>query len=79
MTGADIYKSFIENAHLNARQNGLDVDFIHSDLYDNIDKKFDFILFNPPYKPIKFADKTIGNIIIINIFLILSQQQLPYD
>lgn len=57
VTGADIYKSFIENAHLNARQNGLDIDFIHSDLYDNIDKKFDFILFNPPYKPIKFADK----------------------
>lgn len=53
VVAADIYPEFVENAESNARANGLSVSFTQSDLYESVGGKFDFILFNPPYVPLK--------------------------
>ena len=48
----DINPSAIENAQLNAKRNGVEVNTLLSDLFTNIPKiTFDFILINPPYYP----------------------------
>ncbi|MBD99034.1 MAG: methyltransferase [Verrucomicrobia bacterium] len=48
----DINPSAIENAQLNAKRNGVEVNTLLSDLFTNIPKiSFDFILINPPYYP----------------------------
>ncbi len=57
VVGADIYPEFVENAESNARVNGLSITFRQSDLYKSVDDKFDFILFNPPYVPLKNIER----------------------
>ncbi|MFW6383394.1 MAG: HemK2/MTQ2 family protein methyltransferase [Nanoarchaeota archaeon] len=49
VTGADIGKEAVEYCKNRIRA----VNFIQSDLFSNINEKFDTILFNPPYLPSK--------------------------
>ncbi len=46
---ADISQESLDCARNNAQINGLEIKFIQSDLFSNIDGKFDIIIFNPPY------------------------------
>ena len=45
----DISKEALEVAKENAKVLNLDVNFIESDLFENINKKYDVIISNPPY------------------------------
>ena len=47
----DISDGALEVASLNAKENSAEVTFIKSDLFSNIDGKFDVIITNPPYIP----------------------------
>lgn len=50
----DINPKAIENAQLNAEKNGVELETIHSDLFDSVPKQqFDYIIINPPYYPKK--------------------------
>jgi len=46
---SDINPLALKNGELNAQQNGVKINFIHSDLFDDIDNTFDWIVVNPPY------------------------------
>ncbi len=54
ITAGDVSKKAIEVAKINAKKHNVDIKFIHSNLLDNIDKKFDLIISNPPYISNKF-------------------------
>ena len=56
-TSVDIYENFILNAKENALANKVKINFITSDLFSNINNKYDLISFNPPYVPISFKKK----------------------
>ena len=45
----DISLDALEVAKINAKENHQSINFIHSDLFSNIDKKYDLIISNPPY------------------------------
>ena len=45
----DISEDALEVAKENAKLNEVDVNFIQSDLFDNIENKYDVIISNPPY------------------------------
>ena len=47
--GADISKAALDVARRNAVNNDVDIDFIYSDVFSNINNKFDVIISNPPY------------------------------
>ncbi len=47
--GVDINKRALEYCHMNIRNKK--VEFKHSDLFSNINGKYDVIVFNPPYLP----------------------------
>ncbi len=49
VTAADIDEKAVRNAAFNAKLNGVDIRVVRSDLFENINDKFDVILFNPPY------------------------------
>jgi release factor glutamine methyltransferase len=52
VTASDINPKAVENTHINAKQNQVDVLTIHSDLFDELpQKKWDWIVINPPYYP----------------------------
>ena len=51
VTFSDINGKALECARINARRNGVDGRFIESDMFENINGKFDTIIFNPPYLP----------------------------
>jgi release factor glutamine methyltransferase len=51
VTFADISKEALECARKNAEANGIYGSFIESNMFSNIDDKFNTIIFNPPYLP----------------------------
>ena len=48
-TGSDISPLALEVAKKNLQENEVEAELIESDLFENIDKKFDLIVSNPPY------------------------------
>ncbi len=46
---SDISSSALKVAIANAKNNNVDINFIESNILDNIDKKYDVIISNPPY------------------------------
>lgn len=51
-TATDINATALEALKKNALNNGVSIEIINSDLFENIqDKTFDFIIINPPYYP----------------------------
>ena len=48
-TAGDISEEALEVARFNAKELGAEVEFIKSDLYENITGRFDVIVSNPPY------------------------------
>ncbi len=57
VTAADINDGAVENTRQNAEMNRLEIKCIKSDLFSNIDDKFDLIAFNPPYLPTSGEDR----------------------
>ncbi len=49
LTGVDISPNALTVAHDNAKSNNVDVMFIESDVFTNINDKYDIIISNPPY------------------------------
>jgi release factor glutamine methyltransferase len=49
VTAVDVSENALEVARENAIINDAKVEFILSDMFSNVDKKYDFILSNPPY------------------------------
>jgi release factor glutamine methyltransferase len=52
VTAIDLSKIAVENATLNAKQNNVNINILHSDLFSAASPTtFDFIFINPPYYP----------------------------
>ncbi|MBO5776479.1 MAG: peptide chain release factor N(5)-glutamine methyltransferase [Clostridia bacterium] len=51
VTATDISVDALEVAKRNANKHGVSIEFIESDLFDNIEGKYDVIVVNPPYIP----------------------------
>ena len=52
VTAVDINPSAVECTKRNAETNGLQLDVMLSDVYENVDGRFDTIVFNLPYLPV---------------------------
>ena len=51
ITASDISEDALTLAKENAELNGAAVQFIHSDLFEKLDEKYDIVVSNPPYIP----------------------------
>ena len=58
VAASDISKAALDVAESNARRLGLDVEFVCSDLFEEISEKFNIIVSNPPY----ISQKEKGNL-----------------
>ncbi len=58
--GADISIDAVENARQNAAINTLNLDLVHSDLFEKVEGTFDVIIFNPPYLSSQDTDSLSG-------------------
>ncbi len=56
VVASDISAEALEVARENALSNGTEVEFVQSDLFENIIGKFDYIVTNPPYIPSAVVD-----------------------
>ncbi len=56
VTAADISEKALECARDNAQLNNMNIEFIQSDLFSNVQEKYDMIIFNPPYLSGKDAE-----------------------
>jgi release factor glutamine methyltransferase len=56
VTSSDINEEALKCASRNAKLNGVDITFVKSDLFEDIEGVFDLIMFNPPYLPTEPAD-----------------------
>ncbi len=62
MTACDISASALETAKKNAELNGVNIKFVQSDIFNNTEGRFDFIVSNPPYikkRDINKLDKSV--------------------
>ncbi len=57
MTASDIYQGALDVASANALSNSVKVKCVKSNMWENIDGKFDIIISNPPYIPTLDIDK----------------------
>ena len=48
-TAVDISEEALKIASFNAKELGVDIDFIQSNLFENVEGKFDILVSNPPY------------------------------
>ena len=71
VTAVDVSSQAVETAKKNADINGINLHFAVSDLFSNIDSKFDLIVFNSPYLPKdEYSDITYsGGIEIVERFI----------
>jgi release factor glutamine methyltransferase len=90
VTGVDINPDAVELSKENALKNNLQASFIQSDLFSNVNGKFDVILFNPPYLPTDRTEQIDGKInhafdggtdgrIVLNSFLRQFEKHLKPD
>ena len=56
VTASDISEKALKTARKNALNNETQITFVHSDLFEKIEGKFDYILSNPPYIPTKVIE-----------------------
>ncbi len=49
VTAVDVSKEALDVARQNAKLNDAKIEFVQSDLFENVTEKFDFIVSNPPY------------------------------
>ena len=56
MTATDVTPEAVRVAERNARLNGLNIEFIQSDMFKNINDKYDLIVSNPPSSPTSRLD-----------------------
>lgn len=62
VSGADISKRALDVAKKNGKQNGALIEWIHSDLFASITKKYDIIVSNPPYIESKVVDELMPEV-----------------
>lgn len=63
ITATDISKDSLELAKQNSKENNAKIDFVNTNIFDGINKKFDCIISNPPYisKDEKIMDIVYNN------------------
>lgn len=60
-TALEIDKDKIKNAIRTRQKNKIKVDIFYSDLFSEVNKKYDIIFMNPPYVPSKFEKQIVDN------------------
>ncbi|MEA4134232.1 peptide chain release factor N(5)-glutamine methyltransferase [Mycoplasma sp. 2704] len=60
ITASDIDSEAIEQTKINAQKNDVTINIIQSDMFENINQKFDLIVSNPPYiQETEILDKSV--------------------
>jgi len=84
VTAADINPAAVECAKRNAELNNAKIKIMQSDLFDNLEGKFDLIFFNPPYLPEEQTEESRTwaggkNLEVITRFIKEAKQHLESD